>query len=196
MKRPFASRGKLRGKTVVQVKMMYRYQPPKSSIWGHKLRKMPAHRASKLLEEFFLRATRQHEFRSGSLSINTRAHPIALRFAEILSVPSKDFMHEQLTLDQLNACLQEIIRLESIAPVDARVILLNQYFEITQWAIDGKPVNTRSTLTMHYGAIPCLSTRLWFETEDEFAYIRNTMIDLGLCKLNRQHLKLMKRTPV
>jgi hypothetical protein len=157
---------------------------------------MPAYRASRLLEEFFLKATRHHEFRSASLSINTRAHLIALQFAKILGVSSRDFMHEKLTLDQSNACLHEIIRLESAAPAEAGIILLNQYFEITQWAIGGKPVNTQSTLTMHYGALPCLSTRLWFETEDEFNYVRDIMNDLGLCKLNKQHLKLMKRPPI
>jgi hypothetical protein len=104
-------------------------------------------------------------------------------------------MHEKLTLDQSNICLQEIIRLEFISPADAGIILLNQYFEIRQWAIDGKTVNTRSTVTMHYGALPCLTTRLWFETEEEFTYIRQVMGDLGLCKLNKQHLKLMKRPP-
>jgi hypothetical protein len=104
-------------------------------------------------------------------------------------------MHEKLTLDQSNTCLQEIIRLESTSPADARVILLDQCFEITQWIIDGKPVNTRPTLTMHYGAIPCLSTRLWFETGEQFRYIRRVLNDLELCKLNEQHLKLMKPPP-
>jgi hypothetical protein len=156
---------------------------------------MPAYRASRLVEEFFSRATRHHEFRSAHISILAKDHPIALRLAEILGAPSREFMHEKLTLDQSNACLQEIIRLESISHADARIILLNQYFGITQWAIDGKPVTTRSTLNMHYGAIPCLSTFLWFETEEQFSYIRQIMNDLGLCKLNKQHLKLVKRPP-
>jgi hypothetical protein len=174
---------------------MYRYQPPKSSIWGHRLRKMPALRASTLLEEFLAKATRHHEFKSSSLSINYRDDRIARRFAEILRLETKDFMHEKLSLDQSNACLQEIIRLESTSSAGAGVILLNQSFEITQWAIDGEPVNTRSKLTMSYGALPCLSTRLWFETVEQFQYIRHVMSDLGLCKLNDQHLKLMKPPP-
>jgi hypothetical protein len=181
--------------TSLQNTMMYRYQPPKSSIWGHKLRKMPAHRASRLLEDFFSRATRRREFKSASISIAAKDHPITPRLAAILNLPSKEFMHTRLNLDQSNACLQEIIRLESISSADAGIILLNQYFEISQWAIDDRPVNTRSTVTMHYGALPCLTTRLWFETEKEFSYIRQIMSDLGLCKLNKQHLKLMKRPP-
>jgi hypothetical protein len=174
---------------------MYRYQPPKSSIWGHKLRKMSALRASALLEEFLAKATRHHKFKSASLSINYRDDRIALRFAEILGIETKDFMHEKLTFDQSNVCLQEIIRLESTSSADAGVILLNQCFEIAQWAIDGKSVNTRSRLTMSYGALPCLSTRLWFHTVDQFQYIRHVLSDLGLCKLNEQHLKLMKPPP-
>jgi hypothetical protein len=174
---------------------MYRYQPPKSSIWGHRLRKMPAIRASTLLQEFLSKGTRHHEFKSASLSINYRDDRIALRFAEILGLGTKDFMHEKLSLDQSNACLQEIIRLESTSSADAGVILLNQHFEVTQWAIDAMSVNTRSKLTMSYGALPCLSTRLWFETAEQFQYIRHVMSDLGLCKLNEQHLKLMRPPP-
>jgi hypothetical protein len=88
---------------------------------------MPAYRASSLLEEFFSRATRHHELKWVSLSVNTRAHPIAQRLADILGVPPCDFMHERLTVDQSDACLKEIIRLESVAPADARTILLNQF---------------------------------------------------------------------
>jgi hypothetical protein len=174
--------------------MMYRYQPPKSSIWGHKLRKMPADRARRLLEEFISRATGHHEFRSASLSI-MRDHPIALRFAEVLGMPSV-LLHERLTHDQSNACLQEIMSLESSAPADARIVLLNQCFEVSQWAIDGRFVATRSKLNMHYGAVPCLTTRLWFETEMQFNYIRDIFNELGLCRLNKQHLRSMKPSKV
>jgi hypothetical protein len=173
---------------------MYRYQPPKSSIWGHRLRKMPAQRASRLLEDFFSKTTQHHELKSASISIAAKDHPIAQRLAAILNTPTAEFMHARLNLDQSNTCLQEIIRLESISSADARVILLNQHFEISQWVIGGKFVDTRSTVTMHYGALPCLGTRLWFDTEDEFDYIRQILGDIGLCKLNRQHLKLMKTT--
>jgi hypothetical protein len=156
---------------------------------------MPAFRASTLLKEFLDRTTRHNELKSTSLIVDRRHGHIAARFAEILGVPPKDFMHEKLTPDQSNTCLKEIIRLESTSPADARVISLDQYFKITQWIIDRKPVNTRSTLTMHYGAIPCLTTRLWFESVGQFHYIRDVMIDLGLCTLNEQHLKLMKPPP-
>jgi hypothetical protein len=174
---------------------MYRYQPSKSSVWGHRLRKMPALRASTLLKEFLAKATRHHEFKSASLSINYRDDRIARRFAEILRLETKDFTHGKLSFDQSNVCLQEIIRLESASSADAGVILLNQSFEIMQWVVDGKSVNTRSKLTMSYGALPSISTRLWFETIEQFQYIRQVMSDLGLCKLNEQHLKFMKPPP-
>jgi hypothetical protein len=153
---------------------------------------MPAQHARSLLEQFFDRATREHMFRSSSLSV-MRGHPIGTRFAEILNVPLREFMHERLSLEQSSACLEELVRAEAATPADARAVMLAQHFEISKWNMDGEPVNTRSTLTMRYGGLPCLTTRLWFETEEEFNYIRDVMGELGLCKLNKQHLKLMKR---
>jgi TPR repeat protein len=144
--------------------MMYRYQPPKSSIWGHKLRKMHARRASKLLEQFFSRAIWNHEL--NSVSLGATAHLVALRLAAVLGVPPRDFMHERLTLEQSDACLRELIRLESEAPADAKSNLLSQYFEITQWAINGKPV-------------PCLVAQRVFGSG---RHERNR-----LCKLNNRN---------
>ena len=170
---------------------MYRYQPPKSAVWGHGLRGMPALRARKLLQEFLVSSAEQYELHSASLSVDRGGDPHD-RFAELLGVPPKQFMHENLRFDQFEACLNEVIRLEAASPTDASTIHLSQYFKITEWTIGGRPVQTQSTLTMHYGARPFLSTRLWFQTVEQFQYIRDVMTDVGLCKLSAQHLKLMK----
>jgi hypothetical protein len=170
---------------------MYRYQPPKSAVWGHGLRGMPALRARKLLQEFLSSSAAQYEFHSASLSIDRGGDPHD-RFAELLGVPPKQFMHKNLRFDESEACLNEVIRLEAASPKDACTIDLNQHFKITEWTIGGQPVQTQSTVTMHYGVRPFLSTRLWFQTVEQFQYIRDVMTDVGLCKFSAQHLKLMK----
>ena len=174
---------------------MYRYQPPKSAIWGHGLRKMPALRARNLLQEFLLSSATNYELHSASLSIDRAGDHMTGRFAELLGVPPKQFMHEDLNFDQSGACLNEVIRLEAASPTDATTIHLDQYFKVTEWTIGGQPVQTQSTLAMHYGARPLLSTRLWFQTVEQFHYIRDVMTDLGLCKLREQYLKLMNPPP-
>jgi hypothetical protein len=173
---------------------IYRYQPPKSSIWGHKLRKMPAHRASSLLEDFFAKATQNHDLVSASITV-VKNDLLSNRLADILNLPATELSHTRLTGEQANACLQEVIRLESRAAPEARDIHLNEYFKIPVWVVEGRRANTHSMMTMHYGALPCLTTRLWFETEEEFYFIQQLLDAIGLCKLNKQHLKHMRRPP-
>jgi len=155
---------------------------------------MPAHRASSLLGEFFVKATHNHDLVSASITV-VRNEPLSKRLSDILNLPAIELSHTKLTREQANACLQEVIRLESRSAAEARDILLNEYFKIPQWIVEGRSVNTQSTMAMHYGALPCLTTRLWFETEEEFYCIQQLLDAIGLCKLNKQHLKRMRRPP-
>jgi hypothetical protein len=70
-----------------------------------------------------------------------------------------------------------------------------EYFKIPQWVVEGRRVNTQSMMAMHYGALPCLTTRLWFETEEGFYFTQQFLEAIGLCNLDKQHLKRMRRPP-
>jgi len=73
--------------------MMYRYQPPKSSIWGHRLRRMPAGRARALLRRLLTTAIHKQEFKSVFLTV-VQNKPVEFRLSEILGIPAERFAHQ------------------------------------------------------------------------------------------------------
>jgi hypothetical protein len=70
--------------------------------------------------------------------------------------------------------------------------MLVQSFIVTKWRVGGQEAPTRSLLSIHYGQLPCLSTLLEFETVEQFHIVQRVLADIGLCKLNEKHLKLVK----
>jgi len=170
---------------------VYRYQPPKSSIWGHLLRKMPASRAHSLLGEFLGTAAGHHEFRSARAAIRLDNKNLETRIEELLGVPSRNSEFTGLTLEQSNSLIREVIRLEVTSPEEARALSVSQSFLITQWVVDGARVLTRSRLTMRYGQLPGISTHFWFDTIPQFHFVSRIMQELRICKLNEKHLNKM-----
>ena len=169
---------------------MFRYQPPKSSVWGHLLRKMPADRAKARFQEFLATAVAEHKFSSATLSIQDASGQIVPRYERLIGMPAQNgcFFY-RLTLEQSNNCLDELIKDEASAPGSASHFALAQLFEITKWRVDGQEVPTSSSVTIHYGQLPCISTFFQFETVEQFHSIRRLLEDIGLCKLNEKHLK-------
>ena len=66
---------------------------------------------------------------------------------------------------------------------------LAQLFEITKWRIDGQEVPTISSVSIHFGQLPCISTFFQFETVEKFYSVRRVLEDIGLCKLNEKYRK-------
>lgn len=169
---------------------MFRYQPPKSSVWGHLLRKMPADREKARFQEFLATAVAEHKFSSASLSIQDASGQVVPRYERLIGMPAQNgccFYH--LTLEQSNRCIDELIKDEASAPGAARHFALAQMFEITKWRVDGQDVPTSSSVTIDYGQLPCISTFFQFETVEQFHSVRRVLEDIGLCKLNEKHLK-------
>ena len=64
---------------------MYSYRPPKSSVWGHLLRKMPAERAKTLFRQFLATAVAEYKFTSASLGINDSSGEIVPRYERLVA---------------------------------------------------------------------------------------------------------------
>ena len=141
------------------------YQPPKSSIWGHSLRGMPAARARALFTDFLGAAVGSYAWRASRMQRG----------------------NEELPHDQFEACIQQIIA-EQTAKKTSRAWVA-QHFDISAWRIHGHLIKTFSTITLYYGSGACISTHLQFDKKEHFDYIRQTLEDLGLCTLNEKYLK-------
>jgi hypothetical protein len=171
---------------------MLRYQPPKSRIWGHRLRRMSAARARDLLHVFLAETAAEHRFISGSLTVLPESGDLVKRFVTWLEVSPLRGGHFVLNYSQSQAALGKLVEFESRGDPEAKRVTLLQYFDISQWLIDANRVATRSSVGMHYGLLPCLSTLLAFETEQQFQYVRAVLERLKICKLNAKHLKELK----
>jgi hypothetical protein len=171
--------------------IMYSYRPPKSSVWGHLLRRMPAERAKTLFSQFLATAVAEYKFTSASLGINDPTGEIVPRYELVVGTPSQDGRFNALTLEQSEKCIDELIRDEKSAG-DASRFALAQSFQVTKWRVNGQEASTQSSLIIHYGQLPCLSTFLQFETVEQFQSVQKVLAELGLCKLNEKHLKPMK----
>ncbi len=170
---------------------MFYYRPPKSSIWGHRVRGMPAERASKLFGEFLAIAVGEYRLASGSFSCHPTPDNLLARFEQKLGISAREgFFH--LTGEQTQLALAEIIQLQSASPTGPRPYRLLQHFAITQWRIGSQTFPTDSMFHMHYGPLPCPSTSLHFDSAEQFHQIQQTLSRLKLCTLNEKHLRLSR----
>src|SRR5262245_25807926 len=172
---------------------MFRYQPPKSSVWGHLLRKMPPDRVKARFQEFRNTAVAEDTFSSATLMIQDDSGEVVRRYEHLVGMPALNgCSFPRLTLEQSDKCIDELIKDEASAPGAAGRFALAQLFQITKWRIAGQEVPTTSSVSIHYGQLPCISTFFQFETVEQFHSVRRVLEDIGLCKLNEKHLKPVK----
>ena len=174
---------------------MFRYQPPKSSVWGHRLGKMPAERAKARFQAFLAAAVAEYHFGSANLMIQDVSGQVVPRYERLVGMPAQNgCSFAALTHEQSDRCIEELIKDEATDPGAAAPFALAQLFEITRWRIDGQEAPTNSRAIIHYGQLPCISTHFNFETVEQFHSVRRVLEDVGLCKLNEKHLKAVKTT--
>jgi hypothetical protein len=171
---------------------MFRYQPPKSSTWGHRLQKLTAARARELFGQFLATAVAEYQFKGGSLIIGEPSGQVLQRYEVLAGAKALNGYLGDLACDQTEKCIDEFIKDEASASFAPDHFVLAQHFEITKWLVQGQEAATRSTLFIYYGLFPCLSTLLQFETVQQFQAIKQVLEDLRLCKLNEKHLKPMR----
>ena len=100
---------------------MYRYMPPKSSIWGHSLRNMAPARARERFGEFLRLAVAEHEFLPGGLMITRNllgaqdsSQSILERFERVLGFKHMNGFFGSLTRVQFEQCFNELLADESL----------------------------------------------------------------------------------
>ena len=151
---------------------------------------MPPERAKARFQEFRNTAVAEDKFSSASLRIQDDSGEVVRRYERLVGIPTQDgCSFARLTLEQSDKCIDELIKDEASAPGAAGRFSLTQMFEITKWRIDGQEVPTTSSVIIHYGQLPCISTFFQFETVEQFYSVRRVLEDIGLCKLNEKHLK-------
>jgi hypothetical protein len=170
---------------------MYYYQPPKSSVWGHALRNMPAARARLLLKRFLDTAAADFRFSGGALNFLGSKDYLS-EFEALLGIASQHGAFHKLTELQCELSLDAVANDEKHEGRKARSCILIQSFTILRWRLPRVTAETPSEVSMYYGQGAYISTCLQFESVEDFHQIQNTLRDLGLCKLNEKHLKKVR----
>jgi hypothetical protein len=182
---------------------VFRYAPPKSSIWGHKLRKMAARRQRKLVDEFLNLATVDSAFNNGSVSLPKVApgwEPLPGAFLNLIRLferelggfPSTGGYYANLDQVQFDFCYNQLLQAGALDVDNPASGHLSCLITIPKWRLHGRDIPTSSNLIVHYGPLPCLSTMFRFETIDDFYSVQKILSDLGLCNLSEKHLKPCK----
>jgi len=151
---------------------------------------MPPDRAKGRFQEFRNTVVAEDTFSSASLRIQDESGEIIRRYERLVGIPTQDgCSFARLTLEQSDRCIDELIKDEASTPGTAGRFALTQMFEITKWRVDGQAVPTTSSVIIHYGQLPCISTFFQFDTVEQFYSVKRMLEDIGLCKLNEKHLR-------
>jgi len=179
---------------------MYRYSPPKSSVWGHGLRKMSPAREKQLSQQFLETAVAEYEFAIASLNVGAiaadrveAARQVVRYFERLLGRDALNTSFPILTKAEFDRCLAALISTPDFLAPRRPHISLSVHYKISQWRIRGAAIPTQSTLAFYFGTSPRIITFLLFSTVSEFKFVQSVLAELGLCTLSDKHLKLDKR---
>jgi len=177
---------------------MYRYMPPKSSVWGHSLRRLRPAEAKARFGRFLAAAAGEHHPTGGNvfyqpttetLFDHSRRDRCTAHFTRLLGLEDDPRWLSNLDSRQVELCLEELIRDDSlfVPGGDGAVVLAG--VRISSWRMGDREVPTDSHIHVYYGACSRISTALTFNDLDEFSFVRQVLEEVVLCRLNEKHLK-------
>ncbi len=153
---------------------------------------MDARLERELFGKFLATAVAEYKDGGGSLTFRGSSAEIVQRFERLLGVAALNGNFHSLTFQQCDQCLNELLGDAALVSGVFGQTFLLQCVVATKWRIGGQEVATDSRILLYYGQRAIISTFLQFETIEQFHYVQAVLADLGLCKLNEQHLKLVK----
>jgi len=176
------------------------YRPPKSSIWAHSLRKMkPSIQLEKVNElKKILSYEIEKEFYSLVLYDNSNyaKKTAAIDFNSVCKlfescVDGQKLEHASscnMNHDQFQLSLEKLINFESMFSKITTDINLSHGLTLKGWNIDNAYVKTNAEISFVYGTSPRIGTEIFFNNRNEFDYLKNVLMILGICELNDKHL--------
>lgn len=175
------------------------YSPPKSSVWGHSLRRMKPEILRARVTAFVSKAVSRLAYSSGSIFFRPVSFPVAdssafeCHFMNLLSLPQPQPGFSNLTEEQSELCFRELVRNPSLYDSSSGGAELAVFYTISAWKMGETVVATNSRLGVYYGAKALIIPGFGFETDEHFSFLQASLESVGLCKLNPKHVKGRKK---
>ena len=175
------------------------YSPPKSSVWGHSLRKMKPAIQRERIEAFLSKSVGEFFYSTGSITFvpptfsSTDSVEFDSHFATLLGLAEPQPAFSNLTEAQFELCYQELVERPSLYESGKHGATLAAFYMISCWKVAGDSVETSSLLGVYYGGKPLIMPRFEFETDEVFESLRDSLAAVGLCRLNPKHIKGRRR---
>jgi hypothetical protein len=171
---------------------VYRYQPPKSSIWGHGLGAATPLQQRERFEAFLRDASCEYAF-AGSWVTFTQ-HPdakpeLVSRCIDALGAP---YAHAMALTDDVFERYFKVLATDPTLIDALFTFSLLRKAKVTRWRIGERSVNTDSEFNINFGLRGRLSTFLEFNSTEEFDAVALALSQARLCRLNPKHLKLRR----
>lgn len=182
---------------------MIRYMPPKSSIWGHSMRRKTVAEFHRCVEEFIAEAV--HEFKSYSnimfFDLPADAPDTVRGFEDALrsvlapaSVPTGTTY--RMVDTEFDSCLDLFRRYEKVTRakgMGVRIVppILTRYYDISSWkfAEDARWTSDLCQLNEGYGYMQVLGTSLAFSSVDEYQWVKDIVKRVFGLALNDKHAR-------
>ena len=170
-----------------------RYTPPKSSVWGHFLRKVLPSKLYKKTPKFLNELINESEviyfFNVHEGFENCKAKYWLDKANKILKRPVPEYEDYELSESEFKEILNMLIENEKELKDTDSQILLSERYEISKLSINKEIIDTNSTIEITYGNEPHIQTNLIFRNLNDYKYIEKHFEKHKICKLNPKNIK-------
>jgi hypothetical protein len=176
------------------------YRPPKSSIWGHSLRKMKpsvqlektnelknilSYECEQELFDIVFYDDSRYKKKVAEIDFNNVCEMFKSYIDCQIFTPGTNYKMNEL---QFQLALEKLKSFEAMFSKITTDIVLSHRLNIKGWHINNTYVKTNAEITHVYGTSPHIGTEILFNNRNEFYYLKNLLGTLGLCELNEKYL--------
>ncbi|OFI34759.1 hypothetical protein [Alteromonas lipolytica] len=177
---------------------MFRYLPPKSSVWGHSLGRRKVSVIAESINAFMTDVVEEPLCRGGHLSVSSgfglpQPQNVIEQFENSIGIKLARG-YAKLDESQCHVAIEQALSL--LPTLDQKLhIDISRTIEFDKWRLNDELVNAPDTcrLTWRLGTNCSVSTELYFNSEAEFTGLSELFTKYSLGKLKPNHLKECKK---
>jgi uncharacterized protein (DUF2132 family) len=172
---------------------MISYSPPKSQIWGHAVRRLPAEQIAERVLQFLEMECNVQRAAAGEFHLtwkpSARLTEIEKEIDQTLGGTDSSTLADAETLPAVARWFDQLASLRKSKDVVAQASLL----WIISWRdepVETNPLNAAGGMFgIHLGQSQAITTRFRFRTVEQYLRIKASLAHVGLVELSDKHLR-------